>query len=116
MQNGKKLESHVSHVLQVTSKKELSLTENGIGKMLSSRIEQPLCKFNGFAQVLGDKDYINTHEVVLSTSTQLPYVEKLPPYTTWIFLDRYGVIPLSSHLTYWTFHLDTLNKYIFFLY
>lgn len=74
--------------------------------MLSSRTERPLYMFNGFAQGVGDKDYINGHEVVLSTNTKLPYVEKLPPYTTWIFLDRYEeVIPLHLGLLDWTFDL-----------
>ncbi|KAG6704134.1 hypothetical protein I3842_07G120900 [Carya illinoinensis] len=88
VKNGRKLESHVSQAILVTSRKEVSLTENGVGKMLSSRAERPFCKFNGLAQGFGDKDHINSHEVVLSTSTKLPHVEKLPPYTTWIFLDR----------------------------
>ncbi|KAG2697666.1 hypothetical protein I3760_07G116500 [Carya illinoinensis] len=88
VKNGRKLESHVSQAILVTSRKEVSLTENGVGKMLSSRAERPFCKFNGLAQGFGDKDHINSHEVVLSTCTKLPHVEKLPPYTTWIFLDR----------------------------
>ncbi|KAF5455387.1 hypothetical protein F2P56_024967 [Juglans regia] len=88
VKNGRKLESHVSQAILVTSRKEDSLTENGVGKMLSSRIERPFCKFNGLAQGFGEKDHINSHEVLLSTSTKLPHVEKLPPYTTWIFLDR----------------------------
>ena len=80
--------------------------ENGVDKMLSSRTERPLYMFNGFAHGVGDKDYINGHEVVLSTNTKLPYVEKLPPYTTWIFLDRYEeVIPLHLGLLDWTFDL-----------
>lgn len=85
--NGRKLESHVSQVISTTSRKEVSFTENGVVKILSSRIERPLSKFIGLPQGLGDKDYFG-HEVVLSTSTKLPNVERLPPYTTWIFLDR----------------------------
>lgn len=104
MKNRRKLESHVSQAILVTSRKEVSLTENGVGKMLSSRTEHPFYKFNGLAQGFGDKDCINSHEVVLSTSTKLPHVEKLPPYTTWIFLDRYGVTPLHLGLPNWTFH------------
>lgn len=84
--NGRKLESHVSQVISTTSRKEVSFTENGVVKILSSRIERPLSKFIGLPQGLGDKDYFG-HEVVLSTSTKLPNVERLPPYTTWIFLD-----------------------------
>ncbi|KAI7984406.1 Histone-lysine N-methyltransferase EZA1 [Camellia lanceoleosa] len=61
---------------------------NGQGKMLSSRIKTPPCKFSGFAQGSGDKDYTIIHEVVFSTSVKLPHIDKIPPYTTWIFLDR----------------------------
>lgn len=64
--------------------------ENVSDKLLSSRIEIPLSKYSGFAQgSSGDRDYVNGHEVVCSTSIKLPYIEKIPPYTTWIFLDRY---------------------------
>ncbi|XP_022757886.1 histone-lysine N-methyltransferase EZA1-like isoform X2 [Durio zibethinus] len=56
--------------------------------MLSSRIEIPLCKYTGFAQVSGDRDYANALEVVSPTSAKLPYIEKFPTYTTWIFLDK----------------------------
>ncbi|GKV40499.1 hypothetical protein SLEP1_g48139 [Rubroshorea leprosula] len=48
----------------------------------------PLCKYAAFSQGSVDKDSANTHEVVPSTSVKLMFIEKLPPYTTWIFLDR----------------------------
>ncbi|KAK9281807.1 hypothetical protein L1049_004713 [Liquidambar formosana] len=88
-ENGKKLETHVSHFVLATVTKDVSSTEeNGISKILSSRIKNPLSKYSGVAQGSGDKDYVNTHEVLSSTSSKLPYIEKIPPYTTWIFLDR----------------------------
>ncbi|XP_022770813.1 histone-lysine N-methyltransferase EZA1-like isoform X2 [Durio zibethinus] len=87
--NRLKIESHISEILSATSSRNvLCMEENGFGKMLSSRIEIPLCKYTGFAQGSGDRDYANGHEVVSSISAKLPYVEKLPPYTTWIFLDK----------------------------
>ncbi|TYH95970.1 hypothetical protein ES332_A12G144600v1 [Gossypium tomentosum] len=87
--NRKKLESHISEILSATSSRSvLCVEENGFGKMLSSRILIPLFKYAGFAQGSGDRDYSNGHEVVSSTSVKLPNVEKLPPYTTWIFLDK----------------------------
>ena len=96
-----------------TSRKDVSFAENGVGEMLSSRTERPLFMFEGFAQGLGDKDYISGNEVVSSTNTKLPYVEKLPPYTTWIFLDRYdGVIPL--HLGIYFLVLFLKNIFFFF--
>ncbi|XP_031260080.1 histone-lysine N-methyltransferase EZA1-like [Pistacia vera] len=80
--NRRKIESDVSHLFSATSRNNIIFTqENGFGNM-------PLCKYSGFTQGLGDKEYANCHEVVFSTSTKLPYMEKIPPYTTWIFLDK----------------------------
>lgn len=94
--NRKKLESHVSLLLSAArSNHDASSSEkNGSGKMLSSRIENPLWKFGGIVQGFGDKDYVNCQDVVYSTSAKLPLVENIPPYTTWIFLDRY----VDNHL------------------
>ncbi|XP_057966698.1 histone-lysine N-methyltransferase EZA1 isoform X2 [Malania oleifera] len=87
--NGKILEQHLSQLVSGTLRKEVLFTEhNGLGKMLSLRIEKPLCMFSGFSQGYGDKDYVSGQDVVSSAITKLPYVEKIPPYTTWIFLDR----------------------------
>ncbi|KAK6260334.1 hypothetical protein SCA6_014808 [Theobroma cacao] len=87
--NRKKLESHISEILSATScRNVICVEENGFGKVLSSRIEIPLYKYSGFAQGSGDRDYATGHEVQSSTNAKLPYIEKLPPYTTWIFLDK----------------------------
>lgn len=88
--NRKKLESYILEIFSATSSRNLlCVEENGFSKMLSSRIEISSCKYTGFAQGSGDGDYANCHEVVYSTSAKLPCMEKLPPYTTWIFLDKY---------------------------
>ncbi|XP_058199025.1 histone-lysine N-methyltransferase EZA1 isoform X3 [Rhododendron vialii] len=89
-ENRKKLESHVSLLVSsATLRNDASVIDaDGQGRILSSRIENPLCKFGGFAQASGDKDYVNVQEVVYSISAKLPYIENIPPYTTWIFLDR----------------------------
>ncbi|KAG2330909.1 hypothetical protein Bca52824_002089 [Brassica carinata] len=55
--------------------------------MFCSRMEKPLCKLNGVPHGVGDRDYIPTKDVV-SGSVRLPSAERIPPYTTWIFLDR----------------------------
>ncbi|KAE8703579.1 hypothetical protein F3Y22_tig00110467pilonHSYRG00083 [Hibiscus syriacus] len=87
--NRKKLKSHLSEILSATSSRNtLCVEESGFGKTFSSRIQIPLCKFAGFAQGSGVRDSANGHEVVSSMSVKLPYVEKLPPYTSWIFLDK----------------------------
>uniref|UniRef100_A0A2P2LS85 Histone-lysine N-methyltransferase CLF-like HTH domain-containing protein n=2 Tax=Rhizophora mucronata TaxID=61149 RepID=A0A2P2LS85_RHIMU len=87
--NRKKLESDVSRLVLVTLRKNASLPDhNDVLKMFCLRTGSPICKYGGFTQGSGEKDYINCHEVVLSTNAKLPYVEKIPPYTTWMFLDR----------------------------
>ncbi|XP_015891733.2 histone-lysine N-methyltransferase EZA1 isoform X3 [Ziziphus jujuba] len=84
--NAKKLEDHVLKILSTASS---SFTEeNGSARMFARRIEHPLCKLSGLAQGYGDKDHVNFHEVSSPSSSKLPHTEKLPPYTTWIFLDR----------------------------
>lgn len=80
--NGKKVEDHVRQLLSEASKND------GLGNILLSRIENPLGKFSAFVQGSGDKDGIHSHELSSFVGTELPYAEKLPPYTTWIFLDR----------------------------
>ncbi|KAJ6400959.1 hypothetical protein OIU84_016392 [Salix udensis] len=84
--NRRKLLADVSKPRLATSRTFMG--QNGASKMISVRIGAPLCKYSGFAQGSGDKDLINGHEVVVATSTKLPFVEKIPPYTTWIFLDK----------------------------
>lgn len=90
--NREKLGGYISQIISATSRTNSTLSEkNGSFKLFPSRIEQPLCKFSGFAHGYGDKDYINNQEVVFSSSTKLPSAENLPPYTTWIFLDRFDI-------------------------
>ncbi|CAK9145221.1 unnamed protein product [Ilex paraguariensis] len=88
--NEMKLESDVFWLRSAaTSRHDVPYVENvSLGKLLCSRIENPLCKISSLAQGSGDKDYASCEEVVCSTSAKLPPVEKIPPYTTWIFLDR----------------------------
>lgn len=81
----------VSHLISVTSKTNALLIEQS--KVELSRIRSPMCKYTGYVPVPGDKDGISGHEVMTPTSTKLPLIDKIPPYTTWIFLDRYEVSP-----------------------
>lgn len=64
--------------------------DNGSSNMFSSRMEIPLCKLNGFSHGVGDRDYVPTKDVI-SASVKLPIAERIPPYTTWIFLDRHAL-------------------------
>ncbi|KAJ4968582.1 hypothetical protein NE237_015283 [Protea cynaroides] len=83
--NGNALQHHTSQLQQSAMSKE---EQNGSKNMLSFRIGSPLYKCNGSVHGAGEKDYMNSHEILSSTVIKVPYVEKIPPYTTWIFLDK----------------------------
>lgn len=86
--NEKKLQFHMSGVLsEISTRGSSPPEENRKTPILSSRIDHPLCKFSGFSPVWGDKDH-NNQDVLSATSIKMPYIETLPPYTSWIFLDR----------------------------
>ncbi|XP_014514285.1 histone-lysine N-methyltransferase EZA1 isoform X4 [Vigna radiata var. radiata] len=85
--NEKKLQCHTSGVLSAITTRGFSQTEENRKTPILSRIDRPLCKFNGFSPVSGDKDH-NNQDVLSATSIKIPYIERLPPYTSWIFLDR----------------------------
>ncbi|WVY98208.1 hypothetical protein V8G54_030359 [Vigna mungo] len=85
--NEKKLQCHTSGVLSAITTRGFSQTEGNRKTPILSRIDCPLCKFNGFSPVSGDKDH-NNQDVLSATSIKIPYIERLPPYTSWIFLDR----------------------------
>ncbi|XP_020226461.1 histone-lysine N-methyltransferase EZA1 isoform X3 [Cajanus cajan] len=88
--NEKKLHCHMSGVMSAISTRGSSRTEeNRKIPILSSRMDHPLCKFSGFSPVSGDKDHNNQDLLSATTpSIKIPYIERLPPYTSWIFLDR----------------------------
>ncbi|PIA61090.1 hypothetical protein AQUCO_00300541v1 [Aquilegia coerulea] len=70
-----------------------SVDQNGSRNMLSFRIENPLCKHSGYAHGSVEKDSINNQEVPPPPIVKLPYVEKIPPYTTWVYLDKNRRMP-----------------------
>ncbi|XP_077240780.1 SET domain-containing protein isoform X2 [Tasmannia lanceolata] len=102
--NGENLELHTSQLFaSAVSKKDLCSTEQkGTRNMLSCRIESALYKLSGSDPGSGDRENITCQEEVLLSIVlgnnssgkslirliKLPYVEKIPPYTTWIFLNR----------------------------
>lgn len=69
-----------------------SAEKSDLGNMLTARMENPLHIYGGIAQGLGDKDIFNCQDASYFTSAKLPLVEKIPSYTTWIFLDRYVTV------------------------
>nr|XP_027118503.1 histone-lysine N-methyltransferase EZA1-like isoform X1 [Coffea arabica] len=87
--NKTNLETHVSKLIELaSSRQDVSISnQQALGDMLLARIENPLCKFNGLAQGW-ERDSFNAEEALSSTTAKLPLMENIPPYTTWIFLDK----------------------------
>ncbi|XP_076885239.1 histone-lysine N-methyltransferase EZA1-like [Bidens hawaiensis] len=87
--NSEKLEKDVSQLLSLSMHRvdDSSGGNSGMGEMLSSRIKNPLCILTGPNQISGD-DNNSSQEAAISISAKLPAADKIPPYTTWIFLAR----------------------------
>ncbi|XP_004494933.2 histone-lysine N-methyltransferase EZA1-like [Cicer arietinum] len=75
-------------MLVISRNNNSSQIEENNGQMLSSRMDNPLCKFNGYHQVLREGDHTNNQDTPLVKSIKLPYIERLPPYTFWTHLAR----------------------------
>ncbi|KAM7275245.1 hypothetical protein ACFE04_017111 [Oxalis oulophora] len=73
---------------QLSSTATSSRSEENVSNKLLSRIQSPLAKFCGYSSGLGDKYWENGHDVGSAYGIKLPGVERLPPFTTWIFLDK----------------------------
>ncbi|XP_042041345.1 histone-lysine N-methyltransferase EZA1-like isoform X2 [Salvia splendens] len=88
--NSKNIQSYVSHLKDLAESRDDSATTttNSSGNLLSLRMNYPLCKVSGLVQECEDRDGDNSEEVVFSRTAKLPLVERIPSYTTWIFLDR----------------------------
>ncbi|KAG2376088.1 Histone-lysine N-methyltransferase [Vigna angularis] len=55
---------------------------------LSLRIDNPLCKFNGFPEATLEEDQFNDVDISAAESTRIPNEEKLPTYTAWVYVAR----------------------------
>ncbi|KAI3449392.1 hypothetical protein Pfo_006057 [Paulownia fortunei] len=88
--NSKRVQAYVSDLEALAaSRTDYTVSRsNDSGNFLSLRMNYPLCKVSGLAQGSADRDDVNSEEVVFSTTAKLPLIERIPPYTTWIFLDR----------------------------
>lgn len=61
--------------------------------MLSSRIDKPFCKYNGFNSWKHvEKVHINIVGLSLVERVRIPYMKKLPPY---YILDTCGLMSIS---------------------
>ncbi|XP_073022642.1 histone-lysine N-methyltransferase EZA1 isoform X1 [Primulina eburnea] len=95
--NSKKVQAYVADIKTLTeSRNDLTVVRsNDSANFLSLRMVNPLCKVSGLAEGSADRDAINnsrentsSEDIAFSATAKLPLVEKLLPYTTWIFLDR----------------------------
>lgn len=106
----KKMEANKNRLHSITNRVHTLSREHGYAmeseNLLRKRQEEAVCALKRFGVVNGEKDKTNIHEDSLPSSSavllginygaknsvrpiKLPEVPKLPPYTTWIFLDRY---------------------------
>ncbi|KAG9457871.1 hypothetical protein H6P81_002379 [Aristolochia fimbriata] len=103
--NMKNLAFHTSQLFELASSKKAlcSMGQEDPKGMLDSRIKEDTYKLSGIGTGSVDKENINYQEdssssvVVFGSNSgvkivvqliKLPFTERIPPYTTWIFLDR----------------------------
>ncbi|KAL7151076.1 hypothetical protein ABFS83_04G006900 [Erythranthe nasuta] len=88
--NSKMVQACVSEFEALAASRcDLSATRSDVsGDLLSLRMNYPLCKLSGHIQGSTDRDDANGEEVVFPTTAKLPLIERIPSYTTWMFLDR----------------------------
>ncbi|KNA13917.1 hypothetical protein SOVF_112330 isoform A [Spinacia oleracea] len=91
--NQKKLESHIHGSLSATFEVNPSTVKNISCEVPRLGVESALSIFNGFHSDLAEKDFANVHEVISAKSIKLPKIERIPTYTTWVFLDRNQRMP-----------------------
>ncbi|EYU46811.1 hypothetical protein MIMGU_mgv1a002769mg [Erythranthe guttata] len=95
------------------SRCDLSATRSDIsGDLLSLRMNYPLCKLSGHIQGSTDRDDADGEEVVFPTTAKLPLIERIPSYTTWMFLDRYPTIIIPFYFSH--FYCLFLCYYLIF--
>lgn len=90
--NRKNIQSYVSRLEDLAASRadSTSTASSSSGNLLSLRMNYPLCKISGLVQGSEERDDDDkSEEIVFSTTAKLPLVDRIPPYTTWIFLDRY---------------------------
>ncbi|KAL6505078.1 hypothetical protein OROGR_024895 [Orobanche gracilis] len=88
--NRKRVQAYHSHLKALAASRTDTAVpvSNDSGSVLSFRMSYPLRKIHGLMQGQTCRDDANSEEVEFSTTAKLPVVERMPRYTTWIFLDR----------------------------
>jgi len=110
--NRKTLQRHSCALFDVAAAAEVASRGTDGGNALSQRAAEGQSRFTGsdLANGIAERDLVYMQEenlavgtLVLSSSgaaaqrtvvrfVKLPLVERIPPYTTWIFLDKYGAV------------------------
>jgi len=86
----------LSEVKSVISEREsLGAKENT--NLLSSRIQSPLYKHISSPDSIADNDHISNEDFSIEKSIKIPYVEKLPSYTSWVHLPRFVSLQFSKN-------------------
>ncbi|KOM39401.1 hypothetical protein LR48_Vigan03g278300, partial [Vigna angularis] len=83
----KNLEPLFSEVKSVISERECLGSEKNIN-ILSSRIQSPLYKHVSSPKTIADKDHISKKDFSIEKCIKIPYLEKLPSYTSWVYVRR----------------------------
>ncbi|RZB49100.1 Histone-lysine N-methyltransferase EZA1, partial [Glycine soja] len=76
-----------SKVNSAISRRESLQDEKNVN-MLSSRVNKPFCKHNGFPKGVEGKDCMNKLDITFAKRTRIPHPPKLPPYTAWVYVAR----------------------------
>ncbi|XP_074316615.1 histone-lysine N-methyltransferase EZA1 [Silene latifolia] len=85
--NGKELQNH-THKLFSAACMVNSSVENSLPEVPRLGIESALCVLHGFPLASEEEDRTNTNDAISSNSVTLSKIQRIPRYTTWIFLDR----------------------------
>ncbi|KAL3849671.1 hypothetical protein ACJIZ3_011553 [Penstemon smallii] len=88
--NSKSIQAYVSELETLAASRNdfTSIRSNDSENFLSLRMDNPLCKVKGLIQGSADRDDVESEEIVFSSTAKLPLIERLPSYTTWIYLHR----------------------------
>ncbi|KAJ1414481.1 Histone-lysine N-methyltransferase CLF [Sesbania bispinosa] len=98
-ENRQKLVGFTNHLCKLSmERRTCSITDTDKSlDLLTKRQKDAIDMYNGVHPSNGDRESNGYHEPIILTTTaaknavhsiKLPEVKRLPPYTTWIFLDR----------------------------
>ena len=102
--NASALETHTHHLCRLAESRRDALKINQTENTITFSIKRGVFVHDGLESSSLEKESTNFQEELASSGTlvghsrngksiitlvKLPFIEKIPPYTTWIFLDRF---------------------------